>query len=112
MPQQTSVCSSSTPRSTTTSVRASCGGAGAAGGGGANPSSAPLYADAGGGGECRLNMPPGSPGVSDAMFDESGALKYRKRRRDVVSLVRSSRFVVGLLALAGLAFIAYTLTNA
>ena len=46
------------------------------------------------------------------MFDESGALKYRKRRRDVVSLVRSSRFVVGLLALAGLAFIAYTLTNA
>ena len=36
--------------------------------------------------------------------DDTGALKYRKRRRDLVSLVRSRRAVLGLLLLTGLGF--------
>lgn len=56
--------------------------------------------------ECRLNMP-STPRMTGDGEDETGALKYRKRRRDLVSLVRSSKFILALLCFVGFAFISY-----
>lgn len=48
--------------------------------------------------EVRLDMGRGSE------LDESGSGKYRKRRRDLVSLARSKKFIIALLVVCGLSF--------
>ena len=68
-------------------------------------SSAPLYAEQSQP-ECRLAMP-GSPGVGEEDGEEDGALKYRKRRRGIVSLARSGRGVCAIITVLGMTFAAY-----
>jgi amidase len=54
--------------------------------------------------ECRVDVPTSEwTRAGDREGDESGALKYRKRRRDFVSLARSRYGVIALVILGGLA---------
>ena len=54
--------------------------------------------------ECRVDVPTSEwTRAGDREGDESGALKYRKRRRDFVSLARSCYGVIALVILGGLA---------
>ena len=69
-----------------------------------------MACDAGGGSagafpECRLDVPSSewTRAAGDREGEETGALKYRKRRRDIVSLARSRRGVLAMLIFVAVA---------
>ena len=54
--------------------------------------------------ECRVDVPVSEWTRGGGDGEETGALKYRKRRRDVISIVRSAKGVLALTTFVGLAF--------